>query len=253
MLPLLLSRENFDIKIIHQIIEIYEICLELLQDSNHTIVNASLECVCIISENPKPALRKYLTSFRHVDILRKKKTLKNVIFNRKSSASSIEIMRSMTDSRVLGSLMSSSSTPKKVGHGTGRWRGNFNLNNDCEVDSMRDEIEGGLGIRSKGKTSATDGLLKKTLDESTSSTASTLTANDDRALLTCSDIEMDSFRSVDSELYDTCYDSASMQSPARNWSHEKPAAETVSLKSQKSTESIGSIINSILSHPNTGK
>lgn len=226
-------------------------CLHFLQDSNHTIVNASLECVCIILENPKPALKRCLTNFRHVEVLRKKKTLKNLIFNRKSSASSIEIMKSITGSRILGNQMSSSSTPKKV---CGRTKANFNLADDFEIDSGK----GGGGTRERDKMRKESliedelNLSKKTLDESTISTSSTLTANDDRALLTCSDIEIDSFRSVDSEMYDTCYDSTSMQSPSKSLHRGKSAAETSSLRSQKSTESIGSFFNSILSHSNTG-
>lgn len=250
LLPLLLSRDYTDKVVLHKIIEIYEICVYLLEDPSHTIVNASLECVCIILENPKPILRNLLSSMRHVEILRRKKTLKNLVFNRKSSASSAEILKSLADSKILSNQMSSSSTPKKHGAKEPRAKENFNL--DDEFDNVSFTLEKNKSSTDKPTTEDVY-VSKKVLDDSMISTTSALTASDERALLTGSDIEMDSFRSAESEMFDTCFDSPTIQSPTKSIHRARTIGETGSLKSQKSTESIGSFINSILTHPNTGK
>lgn len=92
LLPRMLSSDRMDIQVIHKVIEIYEICLHLLSDKNHSIINASLECVSVILSNAPIKLIDYLTNenMKHMEILCKRKSLKNQIFRRKSSNTSSE-------------------------------------------------------------------------------------------------------------------------------------------------------------------
>lgn len=86
-------------------------------------------------------------------------------------------------------------------------------------------------------------------------------AQDDKCLLSYSDNEMESFRSFDLHTTttsiaahsDASHDAAAFKSSSSSGSVHRKKSDTVSLKSQKSTESIGSFFNSILTHPNTGK
>lgn len=157
-----------------------------------------------------------------MEILHKRKSLKNQIFKRKSSTSSIEMTRSKN------SLFSSFPTSPAIFGKT-----------DKDSKTKCDEIE--------------NSKLNKLSDDSCSGQTT-----DDKALLTCSDIELDSFKTNDfidaSHDTDKGYDSSTMQSPVATSSQRKQSLiDTVSLKSQKSTESIGSFFNSILTHPNTGR
>lgn len=78
---------------------------------------------------------------------------------------------------------------------------------------------------------------------------------DEKALLTCSDIEMESFKYTDFDTSrgdaDRGYDSSATHSPAIASAQRKMSAsgDSVSLKSQ--SDSIGSFFTSILAHPNT--
>lgn len=93
LLPKFMSINSLDASVTHKVVEIYEICLHLLGDKNHTIINASLECLCVILTNSKPQLTNLLISDKliHMEILCKKRTIKNLIFRRKLSASSMEV------------------------------------------------------------------------------------------------------------------------------------------------------------------
>lgn len=94
ILPKILAFDRIDIQVIHKIIEIYEICLHLLNEKNHSIINASLECMCVILSNAPTKLAEYFGSdhIRHMTILGKRRSLKNLIFCRKTSnASSIQL------------------------------------------------------------------------------------------------------------------------------------------------------------------
>lgn len=91
LLPKILSAEVLEACVAHKVIEVYEICLHLLGDKNHTIINASLECLCVVLTNSKPKLTNLLISDKHMEILCKKRSLKNQIFRRKLSTSSMEV------------------------------------------------------------------------------------------------------------------------------------------------------------------
>lgn len=92
LLPKMLSFDRIDVQVIHKVIEIYEICLHLLNETNHSIINASLDCMSVILSNAPPTLSEYLinANMKHMEILCKRKSLKNQIFRRKSSNASSE-------------------------------------------------------------------------------------------------------------------------------------------------------------------
>lgn len=92
LLPKMLAFDRIDIQVIHKVIEIYEICLHLLNEKNHSIINASLECMSVILSSAPPTLGEYLinANMKHMEVLCKRKTLKNQIFRRKSSTASSE-------------------------------------------------------------------------------------------------------------------------------------------------------------------
>lgn len=207
LIPKILLFDLLETQVIHKIIEIYEICLHLLNDSNHSIINASLECMCVILNNSPPKLTEYLvcTKLKHMEILCKKRSLKNQIFRRKSSTTSTEQGKSKNQ------LHSSPGIPSKSDHS----------------GALKDD----------------DDIKNALLDASVVST-------DDKALLTGSDLETDSFKANDTES-EKNYDSSSTQSPVRI-SKTKSTSDMVLLKSQKSTDSIGSFFDKILTHPNTG-
>lgn len=94
LLPTMLAFDRIDIQVIHKVVEVYEICLHLLNEKSHSIINASLECMCVILSNAPAKLADYLSSehLRHMAILGRRKSLKNLIFRRKSStASSVQL------------------------------------------------------------------------------------------------------------------------------------------------------------------
>lgn len=209
LLPNVISQNDLEISYVHKVIEIIEVCLHLLNDSSHTIINASLECLSVILSNSNAKLNSFLfgDSLNHIEILCKKRSLKNQLFRRKLSITSIETFTS--------NIQSSNSTPDK---------------------------------RSKLIVPS-----KNTLDASNSG-KSTIHINetvDDKALLTCSDIEMDSFRINESES-EKNFDSPLMQSPAKmTISRSEP--DTSLSKSHKTGDSFGSFFNTILTHSSTGK
>lgn len=203
----------------HKVIEIYEICLHLLNDSNHTIINASLECLCVILNNSKPQLTTFLVNDKlmHMEILCKKRSLKNQIFRRKLSSSSFE----MSTSKNLFE------SPKNAGKAK-KSEIRIRTSSTRELDNSESDASNVLD-----NTSVQNALC------------------DDRGLLTGSDIELDSMRLNDFEL---CQSNESLvQMPDKNSpAIKKSGTETNPLKSQKSTDSIGSFLNTLM-HPNTGK
>lgn len=214
LLPVVLRLTNGDHIVIAKTIEIVEFCLHLLHDPSHTIINAALECLNVIFDDPRPRLKHFLCScqLKHMEILRKRRTLKHQIFKTKSSTSSIEYDRSKNN------LFSASIASSPI-----------------HVNQSANDTESGHEMAISEKRINTTG--------------------DDRALLTCSDIEMESFKSTDFETsrgdIDRGYDSSAMHSPAIASTQRKLSSngDTVSSKSQ--TDSIGSFFTSILAHPNT--
>lgn len=266
LLPKLLSASiHNDPNTLYTIIEILEVCLHLLNDPSHTIINASLECICVILNQPNVSLKNLLNSksLEHNDILHNRKSLKNKIFNRKLSASSIELSKTESTSQPKTPLS------KRLNATTGT------IINASGASNM----QSGIGMASTPplppprRTTATavtndatanDAAeqMKKSwrdnfnehLDEggnrNESIRLSAASENDDKCLLTCSDNDMESLKSMD---FETNLDRATANESFVAKSNPAPRkSDSISLKSQKSTESIGSFFNSILSHPNTG-
>lgn len=218
LLPKIMSANPLDQCVVHKTIEIYEICLHLLNDTNHTIINASLECLCAILTHSKPQLTNYLASDQliHMEVLCKKRTLKNQIFRRKLSSSSIDVSISknqlVSPINMAKAKTQESSTPsRKIG----------GLSKELEYPDAKNPVPPSSSY-------------------------------DDKGLLTGSDVELDSMRLNDFEL---CQSNESLlqlsekNSPAiKKSSHN----ENQPLKTQKSTDSIGSFLNQLM-HPNTGK
>lgn len=205
LLPKILSAEVLEACVAHKVIEVYEICLHLLGDKNHTIINASLECLCVILTNSKPKLTNLLISDKHMEILCKKRSLKNQIFRRKLSTSSMEV----------STLKNQLVTPIK---------------------------------RTKTKKIQSD--AKKELDNSESETSNIVdyaiahnVSGDDKGLL-CSDIELNDFELCQSN--ESLMKLMDKSSPTVG----KPL-DTHSLKSHKSSDSLGSIFNTLI-QTNTG-
>lgn len=211
LLPKIMSANPLDQCVVHKTVEIYEICLHLLNDTNHTIINASLECLCAILTHSKPQLTNYLASDKliHMEVLCKKRTLKNQIFRRKLSSSSIDV--SLSKNQMVSPIKMAKASPSpKIGG------------------------------------------LSKELEYPNAKNPAPSSSYDDKGLLTGSDVELDSMRLNDFEL---CQSNESLlqlsekNSPAiKKSSHN----ENQPLKTQKSTDSIGSFLNQLM-HPNTGK
>lgn len=207
LLPKIISTSPLDSCVVHKTIEIYEICLHLLNDTNHTVINASLECLCAILSHSKPQLTNYLASDKliHMDVLCKKRTLKNQIFRRKLSSPSLD------DSSVnVANVKTQKTSPVQE-------------NSD---------------------------LVKREAENSESTVAKNTLSYDDKGLLTGSDVELDSLRLNDFEL---CQSNESLLqlSEKNSPSIKKTSHEENRLKSQKSTDSIGSFLNQLM-HSNTG-
>lgn len=264
LLPKLLSATSRnDPNTLHTIIEILEVCLHLLNDPSHTIINASLECICVILNQPNFHLKNLLNSksLEHNDILHNRKSLKNKIFNRKLSASSIELSKTESTSQpktsmskrlnVTGTIISSNmqsgitaSTPSTATATPTATLTNDNatVNVDARqmVKNMRDNFNEHLAEGKQHESIHLSGASE----------------NDDKCLLTCSDNDMESLKSMDfltnldrAPTNESCV--LTKSNPASG-SQQPKKSDSISLKSQKSTESIGSFFNSILSHPNTG-
>lgn len=185
-------------------------------------------------------------SLKHTDILRNGKSLKNKIFNRKLSASSIEMSRTDTTLPVKDATKSSTITgsasidsknvqslPESVIDDVKKEkyrRGELNQNRaQIESDGTVGGVSDDDGIRDGKNMIAPDG-------------------NDDKCLLSCSDNEFEPFKNMGFET--TNFDSVGVSSPVGG---VRKKLDSMSIKSQKSTESIGSFFNSILSHSNAGK
>lgn len=200
LLPKVISQNDLEMSYVHKVIEVIEICLHLLNESSHTIINASLECLSVILSNSNAKLNSFLCgdTLNHIEILCKKRSLKNQLFRRKTSITSIETFTSNFQS----------STPDK---------------------------------HSKLKVPSNSAQSSNHINETV----------DDKALLTCSDIEMDSFRINESES-EKNFDSPLMQSPAR-MAISRSEPDTPLSKSHKTGDSFGSFFNTILTHSSTGK
>lgn len=192
---------------VHKVIEMIEICLHLLNESSHTIINASLECLSVILSNSNAKLNTFLFGdpLNHIKILCKKRSLKNQLFRRKPLITSVETFSSNFQS----------STPDKHSKLKMRSKDTLNVSNTGESPKHINETV------------------------------------DDKALLTCSDIEMDSFRINESES-EKNFDSPLMQSPAR-MATSKSEPDTPLSKSLRTGDSFGSFFNTILTHSSTGK
>lgn len=256
LLPVLLQYKSYDS---HKIIEVYDVCLHLLYDNGHSIINASLDIIYIILNCTDGILKKYLTTSEHLEIVRKRKSLRNVIFNRNST-------ESKTNSRK-----SSAETIKNV---------NKFVKKKIDIDIIEQPhiyvVDAASNTNTTTTTTTADTTIKslKMVDNDNGSVSNeNIIANDtiemehitkmnketfldvkqqqqqlcessDEKSLTFSDNEIDSFKSID-------FGSNIAVSPTMSLKDKK--SESKSLKSQKSTESIGSFINTLLSHPNTGK
>lgn len=251
LLPIVLSTPILDTVVLHSVIEILEVCIHLLSDPSHTIINASLECICVIVNQPTDNLKNILTSkfLEHNDILRNRKSLKNKLFNRKLSASSIELSkteltpqpRSLSKRPIIAGTIT---IETKNMQSTGAVYGSSPEKKErVFTDSSKEHSRADIGSSSIVRDE--DGLLAVS--------ASSAAGNDDKCLLSCSDNELESFKSMDFETNLDPYASSqcSMKSSATPTIQRKKS-DSISLKSQKSTESIGSFFNSILSHSNTG-
>lgn len=171
LIPELSHKENCDF---FKIVQILDVCLQLLHDKSHSIINASLEVIHAILRCNHKSFKTLLTSKDHIDVIRQEDSLRNLIF------------------RKGGSRLSTSKLNEIDKH-------------YFEMNSSR-ELEGSIFSKDT-----------QILDE---------------GCLSCTDIEMDSLKSVDS---------------SQEAENLKNKSDTTSLKSQKSTESFGSFFNSLLS------
>lgn len=252
LLPVLLQQDNCDFA---KTIEIYDLCLHLLHDKSHSIINAALEVICIVLNEPRPELKALLTTFEHVDIIRKRKSLKSMLFNR-------NLNESKTTSRK-----SSAETIKNVSYDKAKEKSpatTTTLQSKTQEQPLDDisnvnknKIEFGTIERKENYLRVKHGNCQ---DATVAGVTSTTTTD--------SDIEMDSFKSIefDSEIAmsqsftlshnDEGVDGGNADNAVTvlgDKPHRRQKSDTTSLRSQKSTESIGSFINSLLSHSNTGK
>lgn len=181
MLRLLIPelKQNCDVA---KIVQILDVCLHLLHDKSHSIINASLEVIHAILRCSNKSLKKLLTSREHIEVIRQEDSLRNLIFKKN------------------GNKVSCSSKSEEIDK------------HYFEMNSSR-ELEGSIFSKDT-----------QILDE---------------GCLSCTDIEMDSLKSIDS---------------SQETENPKKKSDTMSLKSQKSTESFGSFFNSLLTQSKpTGK
>lgn len=179
LIPELTTQPNCDF---FKIIQILDVCVHLLHDKSHSIINASLEVIHAILRCSHKNLKILLTSREHIDVIRQEDSLRNLIFKKTGTRSSTSKSNNEIDKHYF------------------------------EMNSSR-ELEGSLFSKDT-----------QTLDE---------------GCLSCTDIEMDSLKSIDS---------------AQDTENVKKKSDTMSLKSQKSTDSFGSFFNSLLSQSKpTGK
>lgn len=256
LLPVLLQQDNCDFA---KTIEIYDLCLHLLHDKSHSIINAALEVICIVLNEPRPKLKALLTTFEHVDIIRKRKSLKSMLFNRNlneskttSRKSSAETIKNVSYDKAKEKTPATSTTLQSKTQEQQPLDDNPNVN--------KNKIEFGTMERKENYLRVKHGNCQ---DATVAGAATTTTTTTD------SDIEMDSFKSIefDSEIAmsqsftlshndDESFDGGNTDNAVAVLGDKPPRrqkSDTTSLKSQKSTESIGSFINSLLSHSNTGK
>lgn len=202
LIPIILEFVKCDIQ---QTLEIYDLCLHYLNETNHTIINAALEVINTILSADNESFRKMLINedLEHRDLLFRKKTLKNTIFRNTLTESHLSSRKSSSDTIKNDSKISITCNP-----------------ND-DVVSSSDESKKFLNPR----------MINPVEDKS----------------VTSSDVEMESFKSIDMDT-----EIALSQSVLKIINNEEEKKdETASLKSQKSTESISSFFNNLLSHSNT--
>lgn len=186
LLPLILTQSTCDYI---KIIEIYELCLQYLNESNHTLINASLEVINVILQNANIDLKRIIKNSDSREILMKRKTLKNLIFH-------LVLTESKMNSRK--------SSIETIKHST---------NNPITTTTP----------------TASPNITTLKVDEKSLNNI-------------VSDVESLKSMDFDAEI-DLC------DSKLEN--DEIVDSRTSTLKNQKSTETIGSFINSLLSHPNT--
>lgn len=210
LLPKILSTNSLELCVVHKVIEIHEFCLNLLGDTNHTIINASLECLCVILNNSKPQLSNLLINDKliHMEVLSKKRSLKNQIFRRKLSTSSLKTKNQFASPKSATKEMDEHSSTAK------------DLESESDISNVLDHV------------------------------IAHNTSLDDRGLLIGSDIELGSLRLNDFEL---CQSNESLVQLSETNSSitKKEPPDPHFLKNQKSTDSIGSFLNTLI-HPNTG-
>lgn len=192
-------------------------------------------------------------SLEHNDILRNRKSLKNKIFNRKLSASSIEMSRTDTtlpakDATKPSNITGITSIDIKNVAASKRDSVIDDVQKEKyrqgELNQNRTQIEcdggGGGGVGGSGGASGGKNLLAPD-------------GNDDKCLLSCSDNELESFKNIGFEASNADSMTESPMGKPSPIGGARKKSDSFSLKSQKSTESIGSFFNSILSHSNAGK
>ncbi|KAJ6637731.1 Huntingtin [Pseudolycoriella hygida] len=79
LIPELTSSRSCDFS---KIIQILDVCLHLLQDKSHSIINASLEVILAILRCPEKSLKTLLTSRDHIEIIRRENSLRNLVFKK---------------------------------------------------------------------------------------------------------------------------------------------------------------------------
>lgn len=101
LLPLILRQESCDYL---KVIEIHELCLQYLNESNHSIINASLEVINTILANADLSLKSLLRKSDTKELLLKRKSLKNLVFHlvateskMSSRKSSVETLKNSRD------------------------------------------------------------------------------------------------------------------------------------------------------------
>uniref|UniRef100_A0A6B2E671 Huntingtin n=1 Tax=Phlebotomus kandelakii TaxID=1109342 RepID=A0A6B2E671_9DIPT len=173
IVPVLLEEKNCDLS---KLLEVYEICLGYLQDGAHSIINASLEVLNVMTLNPPTKWRKILTDIALAS--------KEILLKKRGFINSITIE---SDSSVPEQLIIEQSPDEENVH-----------------------------------------LKAQLLCESIDSTS---------LLASMSDVESESLKSMDIKT-----DFTETVGGGQN-------SDTKSLKSQKSTDSIGSFFNSLLTNP----
>lgn len=214
--------------------------MHLLYDNSHSIINASLDIINLILNCTDGILKKYLTSLEHLDIVRKRKSLRNVIFNRNSTESKTNSRKSSAETFKIQNKFEKTKMEIDIIAAT--------VDDEAQHSPLKtteDDDDNGAGLKENVKVNDTIEMENrcKSNKELFLDVKEQQQHESDEKSLTFSDNEIDSFKSMD-------FGSNVTVSPT--FSFKDKILETTSLNRQKSTESIGSFINTLL-HPNTGK